>query len=97
MVLSRRQMKRSGIAEPRSPCSFDIVSSAGDLLFAAQVELLTEAMGYGADTVLALYQGLDEQWRAETLTRVSEEVRSVIQYNLEQAHPSLFTVTEIAG
>jgi len=43
------------------------------------VELLTEAMGYGAETVLALYQGLDEQLRAETLARVSEEVRSVIR------------------
>jgi len=43
------------------------------------VELLTEAIGYGAETVLALFQGLDEQLRAETLARVSEEVRSVIQ------------------
>jgi len=61
------------------------------------VELLTEAMGYGAETVLALYQGLDEQLRAETLARVSEEVRSVIQHNLEQAHSSFFTVDEFVG
>jgi hypothetical protein len=93
-VLTRRQMRRSGIIETRSPRSFNAVSSAGDLLIAAQVELLTEAMGYGAETVLALYQGLDEQLRAETLARVSEEVRSVIQHNLQQAHPSLFTVEE---
>jgi hypothetical protein len=96
-VLSRRQMKRSGIAETGSPRSFDVVSSAGDLLIVAQVELLTEAMGYGAETVLALYQGLDEQLRAETLARVSEEVRSVIQHNLEQAHSSFFTVDEFVG
>ena len=96
-VLCRRQMKRSGIAETGSPRSFDVVSSAGDLLIVAQVELLTEAMGYGAETVLALYQGLDEQLRAETLARVSEEVRSVIQHNLEQAHSSFFTVDEFVG
>jgi len=93
-VLSRRQIKRSGIAETRSPRSFDVSSSAGDLVIAAQVELLTEAMGYGVETILALYQWLSEQWRTETLARVSQDVRSVIQHNLEQAHPSIFTVKE---
>jgi len=31
------------------------------------------------------------------LARVSEEVRSVIQHNLEQAHSSFFTVDEFVG
>jgi len=91
-VLVRRKVKRSGGTETGSPRSFNVASSAGDLLIAAQVELLTEAMGYGAETVLALYQGLDEQLRAETLARSSEEVRSVIEHSLEQTHPSLLTV-----
>lgn len=96
-VLVRRQMKRAGSTETRSPHSFDGVSSAGDLLIAAQVELLTEAMGYGAETVLALYRGLDEQWRAETLARSSEGVRSVIRQGLGIERRSLFSVDKFAG
>jgi len=95
-VLCRRQMKRSGSTETRSPRSFDVVSSAGDLLIAAHVELLTEAMGYGAETVLALFQGLDEQLRVETLARSSEEVRSVIQQRLGTESSSLFLVEEFS-
>ena len=89
-------MKRSGGAETRSPRSFDVVSSAGDLLIATQVELLTEAIGYGAETVLALFQGLDEQLRVETLARSSEEVRSVIQQRLGTESSSLFSVEEFS-
>jgi len=95
-VLCRRQMKRSGSKETRSPRSFDVVSSAGDLLIAAHVELLTEAMGYGAETVLALFQGLDEQLRVETLARSSEEVRSVIRQCGEPESSSLFPVGEFS-
>jgi len=89
-------VKRSGSKETGSPRSFDVVSSAGDLLIAAQVELLTEAIGYGAETVLALYQGLDEQLRVETLARSPEEVRSVIQQGFGTEPSSLFSVEEFS-
>jgi hypothetical protein len=89
-VLTRRQIKRSGIIETRSPRSFNVIPCAGDLLIAAQVELLTEAMGYGTETVLALYQGLDEQLRVETLSRLPQMVRSVIRQGLGIEPRSLF-------
>jgi hypothetical protein len=96
-VLARRQIKRSGSGVTGSPRSFDVVDLAGDLLIAAHVEMLMEAMGYGVETVVALYQGMDKQLQAETLARSPQGVRSVIQQNLEQAHPLLFIVEEFSG
>jgi hypothetical protein len=90
-------LEQRRIIETRSPRSFDVVSSAGDLLIAAQVELLKEAVKYGSETVLALYQGLDEQLRAETLARSPEEVRSMIRQGLGIEPRSLFTVDKFAG
>jgi hypothetical protein len=58
--------------------------------------MLMEAMGYGVETVVALYQGMDKQLQAETLARSPQGVRSVIQQNLKQAHPELFTMEKFA-
>jgi hypothetical protein len=96
-VLTRRQMRRSGIIETRSPRSFNVIPSAGDLLIAAQVDLLTEAVGYGTETVLALYQGLDGQLRVETLSRLPQMVRSVIRQGLGIEPRSLFPEDGFTG
>jgi len=93
-VLGRRKMKRSEVTETRSPRSFNVVSSAGDLLITAHVELLTDAMNYGQEAVLELFQGMDTSLRAETAARLPQRVRSLIQQGLKTESLSFFSREE---